>query len=157
MRRYARALTRDPHDSDDVVQQALLNAIERKETFEPSRSRRRWLLAIVHNVFVSQKRRQAAEARRDQRFSETLVEELDPEQEYIVRLHEIARAFATLPDHQRAAMHLVAVEGLDYQEAAAVLNVPVGTIMSRLSRARAALRQRHFGSHLRLVKGEENG
>jgi len=144
MRRYARSLARDRQDADDIVQEALVRAIERRRTFRPERSRRRWLLAIVHNVFVSGKRRAAAEARRNARFAETLMAHIDPEQDRHVRLAQVAHAFAGLPDRQRAVLHLVAIEGLSYQEAADVLGVPVGTIMSRLARARAAL-QRHEG------------
>lgn len=156
MRRYALALARDDADADDVVQDALVRAIERQSTFAPERSRRRWLLAIVHNVFMSRKRREAAEARRDGRFAETLLANLDPGQEQVARLNEIARAFAALPEPQRAVLHLVAVEGLDYQAAADVLGVPIGTIMSRLSRARAALREREAGPALRIVRGQDD-
>ncbi len=156
MRRYARSLARNEHDADDIVQEALLRAIERQDTFQPGRSQRRWLLAIVHNVFVTRKRKEAAEARRDDRFAETLLARLDPEQEMIARLNEVAQAFSVLSDQQRAVLHLVAVEGLSYQEAADVLDVPVGTIMSRLSRARSALRQRDCGPELRVVGGRDD-
>ncbi|MBZ9649206.1 hypothetical protein K9B33_16845 [Sphingobium sp. 3R8] len=109
MRRYARALARDESDADDVVQDALLRAIERRATYQPERSRTRWLLAIVHNVFVSAKRRQAAETRRNDRFAQTLLSSIDPQQEEHVRLAEIAQGFAALPDAQRAALHLTAI------------------------------------------------
>ncbi|WP_447728757.1 sigma-70 family RNA polymerase sigma factor [Sphingomonas koreensis] len=154
MRRYARALTRDEQDADDVVQDAILRAIERKRSFRPEFSRRRWLLAIVHNVFISSKRREAAEARRNDRFAETLERNPELEQEQRVRLSRIASAYASLPEHHRAVLHLTAVEGLTYQEVADVLDVPVGTVMSRLSRAREALKQRELGpSPLRIVGG----
>lgn len=158
MRRYARALARDDQDADDVVQDALLRAIERKATYQPDRSRKRWLLAIVHNVFVSGKRRQAAEARRNDRFAETLLNSVDPQQEEYLRLTEVARGFAALPDAQRAVLHLTAIDGFGYQEAADILGIPIGTVMSRLSRARATLRERQVdssGSHLRLVGGRD--
>lgn len=158
MRRYARSLARDDQDADDVVQDALLRAIERKATYQPERSRTRWLLAIVHNVFISGKRRQAAEARRNDRFAETLLSSVDPRQEEHMRLAEIARGFAALPEPQRAVLHLTVIEGMSYQEAAGVLGVPIGTIMSRLSRARSALREDRTGkagSHLRLVGGQD--
>lgn len=157
MRRYARALTRDDQDADDVVQDAILRAIERKKSFKPEFSRRGWLLAIVHNVFVSSKRREAAEARRNDRFAEALERNPDLEQEQRVRLSRIASAYASLPEHHRTVLHLTAVEGLTYQEVADVLEVPVGTVMSRLSRARDSLKQLEQGpSPLRIV-GEGNG
>ncbi len=163
MRRYARSLARDHQDADDVVQDALVRAMERHQTFEVTRSRRRWLLAIVHNVFISARRRQAAEARRNDRFAETMMAHVEPEQDERVRLGQIAQAFAALPDHYRAVLHLVAIEGLSYQEAADVLGVPIGTIMSRLSRARASLRSHEApadgilagGATLRLVGGRD--
>ncbi|HMP44439.1 MAG TPA: sigma-70 family RNA polymerase sigma factor [Sphingopyxis sp.] len=141
MRRYALSLARDGQDADDVVQDALLRAIERQATFRPERSRRRWLLAIVHNVFISGLRRKAAERRRNDRFAETLVAHGDAPQEHHARLGEIARGFAALPEHHRGVLHLTAVEGFSYQECAELLDIPVGTVMSRVSRARAALRR----------------
>jgi RNA polymerase sigma factor (sigma-70 family) len=161
MRRYARALARDDHDADDVVQDALLRAIERQSTFQPGRSRRRWLLAIVHNVFISGTRRRAAEARRDNRFADMLVAHSDPPQEHHARLSEIARSFAALPEHQRAVLHLTAIEGLSYQQCAELLDVPVGTVMSRLARARTTLRRREEDRPetmgLRIVGGRDDG
>lgn len=160
MRRYARALARDHQDADDVVQDALVRAIERDATYEQGRGRRRWLLAIVHNVFVSGVRRRAAERRRNDRFAETQVAHSDASQEHRARLTEIARSFATLPEHQRAVLHLTAVEELSYQECADLLGVPVGTIMSRLARARAALREQDEQparkAGLRIVGGRDD-
>lgn len=160
MRRYARSLTRDDHDADDVVQEALLRAIERRATFQQGRSRRRWLLAIVHNVFISGTRRMAAEARRNDRFADTLVAHAEAAQEHHAQLGEIARSFAALPEHHRAVLHLSAVEGLSYQECAELLDIPIGTVMSRVARARAALRgretQRGEAPRLRLVGGRDD-
>lgn len=159
MRRYARSLARDEQDADDVVQDALVRAIERHEGFRPGRGRRQWLLAIVHNVFISRKRREAAEARRDARFAETMIAHVDAGQEYRVQLAQLAQAFAAMPDHHRAVLHLVAVEGMTYQETADVLDVPVGTVMSRLARARAALRDHRPAASerpLRVVGGQDD-
>jgi len=161
MRRYARSLTRDDQDADDVVQDALVRAIERSATYRPERRRRPWLLAIVYNVFVSAKRREVAEARRNDRFAETMMDRIGPEQEERARLAEIARDFAALPDRYRMVLHLVAVEGLSYQETAEALGIPLGTVMSRLWRARAALRegaeeQQGKRPGLRLVGGRDD-
>ena len=141
MRRYARSLTRDEQAADDVVQDAILKALEKRHMFRPDGSRRGWLLAIVHNIFISTRRREEARARRDARFAIMLTDRLEPEQEHAAMLGQVARAFAALPEHHRAILHLTAVEGQTYQEAAAILDIPVGTVMSRLSRARAALRR----------------
>ena len=141
MRRYARSLTRDESAADDVVQDAILKALEKRDSFRPDGSRRGWLLAIVHNIFVSRLRREQSEANRTARFAEAMIDRIEPDQEHAALLHEVAQAFAALPEHHRAVLHLIAVEGQSYQEAAAILGVPVGTVMSRLSRARAALRR----------------
>ncbi len=161
MRRYARSLARDEIVADDVVQDALLKALEKRHTFRMDGSPRRWLLSIVHNIFISARRREQAEARRDVRFAQTLVDRLEPDQEHAACLREVARAFAALPEHHRAVLHLVAVEGQSYQEAAAILEVPIGTVMSRLSRARAALRSperaaaARDGDRLRIIGGQD--
>ncbi|WP_323130404.1 sigma factor-like helix-turn-helix DNA-binding protein, partial [Sinorhizobium medicae] len=83
----------------------------------------------------------------------------DPPQEHVVRLSQVRQAFFELPEDQRAALHLVAIEGLSYQKAADALGVPLGTLMSRIGRARASLREMEadqppeLGSHLRIIGG----
>ena len=140
MRRYARALTRDETQAEDLVHDALVRAFERRATFRAGANLRTWLLAILHNTFVDRWRRRESEWRRE---AETvyLAEITAPaDQESSVRLQQISQAFLTLPDEQRAVLHLVAIEGLPYKDAANALGIPVGTLMSRLGRARAALR-----------------
>jgi len=140
LRRYARALTRDEAAADDLVQDALLRAYERADTFQRDRSLRTWLLAIVHNQFISGVRRLRAEQRRDAAIADIQLDRSGADQEIKVYLAQIAARFDALPEPQRAVLHLIAVEGLSYQEAADTLGVAIGTVMSRLSRARAALR-----------------
>jgi RNA polymerase sigma-70 factor (ECF subfamily) len=148
LRRYARALTRDETQADDLVQDTLVRAYEARSTFRTSGNLRGWLLSILHNTFVDGRRRHAAEARRAEHIGAIIETATPAEQESRVRLQQVQAAFMSLPDEQRAALHLVAVEGLSYQEAAAALGVPVGTLMSRLGRARAALRAFEDGSGL---------
>lgn len=140
LRRYARALTRDDGDAEDLVHDALVRAYERRGTFAPGRDLKRWLLSIVHNAFIDRGRVRAAETRRLAELAAPVEIAADPAQEHHLRLAEVRRAFMELPEEQRAALHLVAVEGMSYAEAAAALDVPVGTVMSRISRAREALR-----------------
>ncbi|PWR18070.1 sigma-70 family RNA polymerase sigma factor [Zavarzinia compransoris] len=156
MRRYARTLTRDEAAADDLVQETLLRAIERYETFQPGGSLRGWLLSILHNCFIDGRRREISEARR---AAEAPREEIAaPAQEHAVRLGQVAQAFLGLQADQRAALHLVTIEGLAYAEAAQVLDIPIGTLMSRLGRARAALRAIENGNPraLRLVGGTDD-
>lgn len=140
LRRYARSLTRDETQAEDLVQDTLVRAYERRSSFRPGGNLRGWLLSILHNTFIDNRRRHVAEFRRLEQVAALADTEVSPEQESRVRLQQVQTAFMSLPDEQRAVLHLVAIEGLSYQEAASALKIPVGTLMSRLGRARAALR-----------------
>jgi RNA polymerase sigma-70 factor (ECF subfamily) len=140
LRRYARALTRDEAQADDLVHDALVRAYERRSSFHSGKNLRNWLLSILHNTFIDGYRRRQAELRREAEAAQLAEVTLPAEQESSVHLQQIRRAFLALPDEQRAVLHLIAIEGLTYQEAANTLGIGVGTLMSRLGRARAALR-----------------
>lgn len=140
LRRYARSLTRDESQAEDLVQDTLVRAYEGRSSFRSGGNLRGWLLAILHNTFIDHRRRHVAEFRRLEQVASLIDTAAPPEQESQVRLQQVQTAFMRLPDEQRAALHLVAIEGLSYQEAANALKIPVGTLMSRLGRARAALR-----------------
>nr|WP_253201444.1 sigma-70 family RNA polymerase sigma factor [Sphingomonas quercus] len=162
LRGYARALTRNEAAADDLVQDALLRAYERAETYRPDRSLRSWLFAILHNLFVDGRRRGASEERGHAGLAGLWADRMaEAGQEHAVALAEIAARFDALPDEQRAVLDLVAVRGLTYQEAADALDAPIGTIMSRLSRARAALRahmvsaKTEAGGTLRIIGGKD--
>jgi RNA polymerase sigma factor (sigma-70 family) len=144
LRRYARSLTRD----EDLVQDTLVRAYERRGSIRSDGNLRGWLLSILHNAFVDDRRRHVAEARRLEQAAALAETAAPPAQESQVRLQQVQSAFLRLPDEQRAALHLVAIEGLPYQEAADALGIPVGTLMSRLGRARATLRGFEAGTHL---------
>ena len=146
LRRYARSLTRDESQAEDLVQDTLVRAYERRGSFRSGGNLRGWLLSILHNTFIDGRRRHVAELRRLEQaaaFAETAA---PPEQESRVGSSRSRPPSCSLPDEQRAALHLVAIEGLSYQEAADALKIPVGTLMSRLGRARAALRGFEAGS-----------
>lgn len=140
LRRYARSLTRDPADAEDLVQDALLRAYERRSTFRSGANIRAWLLSILHNAFVDQARSRRSEARRLDQFAEIAPQAIEASQDHAVRLAQIREAFMDLSEEQRAALHLVTIEGLSYQVAADTLGITLGTLMSRIGRARAALR-----------------
>jgi RNA polymerase sigma-70 factor (ECF subfamily) len=140
LRRYARALIRDETQAEDLVHDALVRAYERRSTFRSGANLRNWLLSILHNTFIDAYRRRQAELRREAEAAGLADLTFPAEQESRLHLQQISRAFLALPEEQRAVLHLVAIEGLAYQEAANALNIPIGTLMSRLSRARAALR-----------------
>jgi RNA polymerase sigma-70 factor (ECF subfamily) len=159
MRRYALALTRNPADAEDLVHDTLVRALERNGQYRSGSNLRAWLLAILHNRFVDGLRSRRSEKVRDTEFGQAIAPAVPPAQEAALMLDDTRRAFAALPDDQRAALHLVAVEGLPYEEAAAALGIPVGTLVSRISRARARLRaaeESQAGSNvipLKTVKG----
>jgi RNA polymerase sigma-70 factor (ECF subfamily) len=141
MRRYARALLRDQADADDLVQDALERAIGRWDQRRATGDVRAWLFAILHNLSVSRLRRRARRG-----LHQSLVDTDDaalavaPGQESGLRGAEVLEALAALREDHRSVLLLVGVEDLSYDQAAAVLGVPIGTVMSRLSRARERLR-----------------
>ncbi len=140
LRRYARVVTRADQEADDLVQGALVRALERRDGFREGADLRVWLMAILHNHFIDRLRARRAEAARESAFGATSPGFAPPEGEHAVRLAQLQRAFLALPADQREALHLMAVEGLSVAEAAAVLDIPAGTVMSRVGRARAVLR-----------------
>jgi len=151
LRRYARVLTRGGHSADDLVQGALLRAYERRATFRAGADLRVWLMSILHNHFVDQSRARASSALREQAWAEASPSVSLPQGEHVVRLDQLRRAFMALPADQREALHLMAVEGLSVAEAADILSIPAGTVMSRVGRARAALRHFEDGGGARAI------
>lgn len=141
LRRYARSLTRDAAAADDLVQDTLMRAIEGQSSFRSDSRLRPWLLAILHNCFVSDRRRELM--RHDvERHAERLGQRsAAAAQESMARLAWLETAVARLPEEQQAVLNLVAVHGFSYADAAMMMAVPIGTVMSRLSRARARLRE----------------
>src|SRR5262249_19936908 len=141
LRRYAWALLRDDQAADDLVQDCLERAVSRWHLRRRDGNLRAWLFTILHNRFVSSHRSQR------RRGPHSPLDELatppvaagDPEQAALSR--DVIGALAALPDDQRTVILLVAVEDLSYEEAARVLGVPIGTVMSRLSRGRERLRR----------------
>lgn len=161
LRRYAVSLTRNEADAEDLVQDALVKAYQARGRYKPSQKLQGWLMAILHNTFIDRFRARKAEDRRDRHAAEFYEEAQAPAQEESLRLKQLREAFMLLPDGQRQAMHLVAIEGLSYEEASAVLGVPAGTVMSRIARAREALRAFEEGekpgaNHLKLVGGRHD-
>ncbi len=138
LRRFARNLTRNPHDADDVVQVALERALTKWDQWRSDARLDSWMFKIVRNAWIDEVR---SRARRDKVFlaeeagehvgSDTIARETD--------LLSVQAAMARLPEDQRMAVSLVLVEGLPYKEAAEVLDIPMGTLTSRLARARDAL------------------
>lgn len=138
LRRFARNLTRNPHDADDVVQIALERALLKLEQWRRDARLDSWMFKIVRNAWIDELR---ARGRRDQIFLAAEAGENVGEavMEREVDLMSVQSAMARLPEEQRVAVSLVLVEGLPYKEAAEVLGIPIGTLTSRLARGREAL------------------
>jgi RNA polymerase sigma-70 factor (ECF subfamily) len=138
LRRFARNLARNPHDADDVVQIAVERALTRLDQWRSDARLDSWMFKIVRNAWIDELR---SRGRRDKVFfaaeagenvgTDSMARETD--------LLAVQSAMARLPQEQREAVGLVLVEGLPYREAADVLDVPIGTLTSRLARGREAL------------------
>jgi RNA polymerase sigma factor (sigma-70 family) len=144
LRRFAQALARDWADADDLVQRAVEQALRRQSQYRPGTRLDSWMFTIMKNAWIDETR---ARSRRLRWFSppkagENVADINAPSLEGQRRIAEVQAAVAALPQEQRLAVALVLIEGLSYAEAAAVMEVPVGTLTSRLVRGRAALQAR---------------
>jgi len=139
LRRYAWSLVRNASDADDLVQDCLLRALNRLDTVREERQLRPWLFTIMHNLYVNRWRR--AKIRAEVSAEDTVAEiSMPAPQPASIEMRDVLRGLRELPADQRQVILLIAVEGFEYAEVAAMLGVPVGTVMSRLSRARDRLR-----------------
>jgi RNA polymerase sigma-70 factor (ECF subfamily) len=145
LRRYALVLTRDADVAEDLVQESLVRALAGAATWRPGRELRPWLLSIVHNTHVSRRRRAQVEAAGARELAANAVPAAPAAQPQRVELSQTMAALLSLPEDQREAIVLVAVDGLAYKDAAEILGLPMGTLMSRLARGREALRRAMAG------------
>jgi len=139
MRRFAVSLTRHPSSADDLVQASLERALSSWGGKRAEGDLRAWLFSILYRQFIDAQRRGKRYARMLEFF--TGRGDAQPSVERTVVARSTLEAFDRLPAEQRALLLWVSVEGLSYKEVAEILDVPTGTVMSRLSRARQALRQ----------------
>jgi len=140
LRRYARFLARDVPQADDLVQDCLMKALGAQSGFDPARSLKSWTFAIMHNLFIDGKRSEQRTGVMEELTENTPVA-TNPAQENAVDLKDVGQAMNKLNVEQREILLLVAVEGMSYREVATILELPVGTVMSRLYRARENLRR----------------
>jgi len=153
LRRYARALVGDRAAADDLVQDTLERAWAKLHLYRRGTDLRAWLFTVMHNVHVNKVRAT--------RVTDTLEDELPelaqrPSQGDALLVRDLDRAIAHLPSEQRAVLLLVTLEEMSYEEVARALGIPIGTVMSRLSRAREKLRMMMLGqgaaAKLKVVK-----
>jgi RNA polymerase sigma-70 factor (ECF subfamily) len=148
LRRFARTLARNPHDADDLVQLAVERALSRLDQWRRGSRLDSWMFGIMKNAWIDEVR---SRRRRDRVLAPEEAGEhvADAASEAHIHRLSLEAALARLPEDQRLAVALVLVEGLAYKEAAAVLEVPIGTVTSRLARGREALEA--------LLGGKEGG
>lgn len=142
LRRYARALTRDADAADDLVQETLEKALRKRHQWRRSGSIRAWLFTTLYRTYLNSRRGIAAKTARWSNANQVEEEaggSEPPRQEHGLVFRDVAAALDQLPESQRAALMLVALEDLPYEEAASILGIPIGTLRSRVSRARGSL------------------
>jgi RNA polymerase sigma-70 factor, ECF subfamily len=141
LRRFACALLRgDRERADDLVQDTLERALSRWHLRRTEGNLRGWLYTILYNRFLSDQHRLKRRGPHDALTEETKLPGIDGGQDSALEHRDLLRAFTALPEEQRSVLLLIGVEDLSYEEAARVLRVPIGTVMSRLSRGRERLR-----------------
>ncbi len=142
LRRFAYTLCGNRDEGDDLVQMACVKALTRLDQYRPGTRLDSWMFRIVQTTHIDAVR---TRKRRGGETDPEVLERLSDEgrgadqSEHRMLLARVRAAIAALPDEQRVVMALVAIEGYSYKEAAAILDAPIGTIMSRLNRARARL------------------
>ena len=146
LRRFATSLLRgDRERADDLVQDTLERALSRWHLRRAGGNLRGWLYAILYNRFLSDQQRLRRRGPHGALSEDAEIPGVAGGQDSALEHRDLLRAFSALPEEQRSVLLLIAVEDLSYEEAAQVLGVPIGTVMSRLSRARERLRRRMDG------------
>jgi RNA polymerase sigma-70 factor (ECF subfamily) len=153
LRRYARALAGDRIAADDLVQDTLERAWSKLHLYRRGTDLRAWLFTVMHNVYVNQLRAMRPAAQFDEEMAELAL----PARTDTLELRDLDAAIRRLPPDQREVLLLVALEEMSYDEAAGTLGIPIGTVMSRLARAREKLRSMLSGlppdgKQLKIVK-----
>jgi RNA polymerase sigma-70 factor, ECF subfamily len=161
LRRYARALVRDTTSADDLVQECLARALDKLALWREGTNLRAWLFTILHNQYISQIRRSVRSGATVELDETWPPPRLPSTQDKRLELRDLDRALNQLPEEQRTVILLVGLEDMSYVEVSKVLRVPVGTVRSRLSRGRLALRGlmdvepvRHCATKIRAVRRE---
>jgi RNA polymerase sigma-70 factor, ECF subfamily len=138
LRAFAISLSGSVSLADDLVQETLLRAWSKSDKFQPGTSLRAWLFTILRNIYYSNYRKRAREVQdSDGAYARRLI--VSGDQESHLDLEDFRKALARLPTEQREVLILVGANGLSYEEAATICDVEIGTIKSRLSRARSKL------------------
>jgi RNA polymerase sigma-70 factor (ECF subfamily) len=155
LRRYARALLGDPTRAEDLVQDCLERAWSRIHRWRRDSDMRAWLFTIMHNLYVNQLRQSNTEPKLVSAEEKELTAAIEPSHDASLEVRDLSIGLAQLPAEQREVLLLVALEDMSYEQVAKVLEIPIGTVMSRLHRARERLRiwmSGASGTNIRVVK-----
>ena len=147
LRRYASSLMFQQNEADDLVQDCLERALNKEHLWQPNTSLRAWLFTMQHNLYVNQLKRLARQPSMTAEADQPLVHPVEPEKTDVL-ICDINTCLQQLPDNQKQVLLLVAVEGFSYKEVGEIMEIPLGTVMSRLSRARKALQALMNGENL---------
>ncbi|MGF1454554.1 MAG: RNA polymerase sigma factor [Alphaproteobacteria bacterium] len=139
LRRFARSLTRDADRADDLVQDCLERAMSRWHLFEPGTNLGAWLFTICRRIFFNQCRKASNRGIHVEYEDSRMVQSVRPAQEAMLELRELDAAMQALPKGQQRILQMVVWDGFKYEDVARRLDLPIGTVRSRLSRARAHL------------------
>lgn len=145
LRAFAVSLCSDPVFADDLVQEALARALNKIDTFEPGTNLKAWVFTILRNAYFNHLRKRKLE-RSLEDSSDPAIQAVPASQDDIVELKELLSKLSQLSEDQREIILLVGAEGFSYEDAAEICDCPVGTVKSRVSRARARL--------IELIEGE---
>jgi RNA polymerase sigma-70 factor, ECF subfamily len=150
LRRFSYALTGDPGEGDDLVQEGCLRAFARLDQWQPGTRLDSWMFRIIHNLWIDQKRAMKVRGTPVNLDDAPEIAGADgrDDAERRLTLNRVIAAMDKLPQEQRELIALISIEGVSYQEAAAILDIPLGTVTSRLVRARRAL-------HAMAVEGKD--
>jgi RNA polymerase sigma-70 factor, ECF subfamily len=141
LKRYARTLTRNSSEFEDLVQESITRALSTEHLWPKIRDLRAYLFTVLHHLHADSCSKRAGDRAEISIDLISHPQATPPAQDDRLTIRDLDRAMALLPAAQRQVVHLIAFEGLSYEDAATTLGVPIGTIMSRLYRARGALRQ----------------
>ncbi len=139
LRRFAQSLTKSAHEADDLVQDSLERAMTRWHLFEQGTNLRAWLFTICRRLFLNNCRRTSTRGVHVEYEDVRMAIPVKAAQESAMELNDVKAAFASLPMKDKVILSLVTMEGLKYEEAAKILDLPIGTVRSRVSRARSRL------------------
>lgn len=155
---FALRISGDRHDAEDLVQLACVRALERAHQLQPDTSPLSWMFSIVHSTWLNEIRSRHIRGRSRQEWNDDVMETISdpaaPTPEAELMYQQVLSAVNKLPDGQREVMLLVAVERFSYKESAEILEVPIGTVMSRLSRARQTIGNLLTGGRKAVANGD---